>query len=70
MSLVVSDATMGSVLFDMNLDSDEDVAMIRQSLLANGVIVLRSIKPYQLSRTDLVRFTPRLDSIMVLPKSF
>ena len=60
---------MGHVLLDMNLDSDQDVDLIRKSLLDNGVIVLRSTHPYQLTRADQVRFTQRLGDIIVLPKS-
>jgi alpha-ketoglutarate-dependent taurine dioxygenase len=64
------DAKMGQVLLDMNLESEEDLEFIRQSLLENAVIVLRSTQQsYRLSRAEQVRFTQRLGKIILLPKS-
>ena len=61
---------MGLELKNLQLDSDADVAMIRHSLLENGVVVLRSSTPYQLSRKDQVDFTQKLGDVIKLPASF
>ena len=65
-----SDAKMGLELNNLQLDNDEDIAKIRSLLLENGVIVLRSPTPYQLSRKDQVDFTQRLGDVIKLPHSF
>ena len=63
-------ASLGHVVHNMDLDNDEDVDLIRQSLFQNGVIVLRASPPYILSRQDQLRFTGKMGNIIRLPEAF